>query len=218
MVATVPGLKVVFPATAHDAKGLLASALAGNDPVLFFESQRLYDLPETVYAQGVPVEAYLTPIGVPHVVRSGDDLTVLSVGAALYRALDAADQLADRYGMRTEVIDARSLVPFDHTLLLESVARTGRLVCVSDANLRGNWLHTVATRVTTEAFDALDAPVVVLGARNWISPPAELEWEYYVTADDIVDAVHTRIRPLPGHTPQPGPGAEGTLLESRLGI
>jgi 2-oxoisovalerate dehydrogenase E1 component len=218
MVATVPGLKVVFPATAHDAKGLLASALAGNDPVLFFESQRLYDLPETVYAQGVPQGRYLTPIGVPNLVRRGDDLTVLAVGAALYRVLEAADVLADRYGLATEVIDARSLVPFDHTLLLESVSRTGRLVCVSDANLRGSWLNTVATRVSTEAFDDLDAPVVVLGARNWISPPAELEWEYFVTAADIVDAVHTRVRPLPGHTTQRGPGAEGTLAESALGI
>jgi 2-oxoisovalerate dehydrogenase E1 component len=91
-------------------------------------------------------------------------------------------------------------------------------VCVSDANQRGSWLHTVASRVTTEAFDDLDAPVVVLGARNWIAPPAELEWDYFVTPADIIDAVHTRIVPLAGHTPQAGPGSEGTLEESRLGL
>lgn len=218
IVATVPGLKVVFPATARDAKGLLISALRGNDPVVFFESQRLYDLPETVFADGVPRDDYETPIGVPNVVRRGGDLTILAVGAALYRALDAARELEERHGIAAEVIDARTLVPFDYTDLLASVKQTGRLVCVSDANLRGSWLNTVAARVSSEAFDDLDAPVVVLGARNWIAPPAELEWEFFVTPDDILDAVHTRIVPLPGHQVQDGPGADGTLAESAMGI
>lgn len=218
MVAGVPGLKVVFPATARDAKGLLASALVGNDPVVYFESQRLYDLPETVFPDGIPAEDYLTPIGVPNVVRTGESLTILTVGAALYRALEAADILQEKYGISTEVIDARSLVPFEYDLLLESVAKTGRLVCVSDANLRGSWLNTVAAKVSEEAFDDLDAPVVVLGARNWIAPPAELEWEFFVTPTDIVDAVHSRIVSLPGHVVQSGPGADGTLQESALGI
>jgi 2-oxoisovalerate dehydrogenase E1 component len=218
MVAGVPGLKVVFPATPHDAKGLLASALAGNDPVVFFESQRLYDTTETVFDGGVPSDYYRTPIGVPNVVRTGEHLTILSVGATLYRALEAARELEEKYGIRAEVIDARSLVPFDYTQLLASVAKTGRLLCVSDANLRGSWLNTVASTVSTEAFDDLDAPVVVLGARNWITPPAELEWEYFVTPADIIDAVHTRIVALPGHVVQAGPGAEGTLAESALGI
>ncbi|WP_291050150.1 alpha-ketoacid dehydrogenase subunit alpha/beta [Herbiconiux sp.] len=218
MVAGVPGLKVVFPATAHDAKGLLASALSGNDPVVFFESQRLYDTVETVFPEGVPAEYYRTPIGQPRIARAGSDLTILTVGATLYRALDAAKQLSEQYGVEAEVIDARSLVPFEYDLLLESVAKTGRLVCASDASLRGSWLNTVATRVQTEAFDDLDAPVVVLGSRNWIAPPAELEWEFFVTPADILDAVHTRIVPLPGHLVQEGPGAEGTLEESQRGI
>jgi 2-oxoisovalerate dehydrogenase E1 component len=217
MVAGVPGLKVVFPATARDAKGLLAAALAGNDPVVFFESQRLYDMPETVFPD-VPAEYYETPIGQPNVVRSGDDLSILTVGAALYRALEAAGQLEQHYGLSAEVIDARSLVPFDYTKVLASVAKTGRLICVSDANLRGSWLNTVAAKVSTEAFDDLDGPVAVLGARNWIAPPAEMEWEFFVTPEDILDAIHTRVLPLPGHQIQQGPGAEGTLQESRLGI
>jgi 2-oxoisovalerate dehydrogenase E1 component len=217
MVSGVPGLKVVFPATAHDAKGLLAAALAGNDPVVFFESQRLYDMPETVFPE-VPSEYYETPIGQPNVVRAGDDLSILTVGAALYRALEAAEQLEQQYHLSAEVIDARSLVPFDYTEVLASVAKTGRLICVSDANLRGSWLNTVAAKVSTEAFDDLDGPVVVLGARNWIAPPAEVEWEFFVTPEDILDAIHTRVLPLPGHRIQEGPGAEGTLEESRLGI
>ena len=207
-----------LPGNAYDAKGLMASALAGNDPVVFFESQRLYDLPETVFEDGVPAEDYLTPIGVPNIVRAGEDLTILTVGATLYRALDAAKVLEEKYGVTVEVIDARSLVPFDYDLLLESVKKTGRLVCVSDASLRGSWLNTVAAKVGEEAFDDLDAPVVVLGARNWIAPPAELEWEFFVTPDDIIDAIHTRIMPLAGHTVQAGPGADGTLQESALGI
>jgi 2-oxoisovalerate dehydrogenase E1 component len=217
MVAGVPGLKVVFPATARDAKGLLAAALAGNDPVVFFESQRLYDMPETVFPD-VPSEYFETPIGQPNVVRSGDDLSILTVGAALYRALEAAAQLEQQYQLSAEVIDARSLVPFDYTEVLASVARTGRLICVSDANLRGSWLNTVAAKISTEAFDDLDGPVIVLGARNWIAPPAEMEWEFFVTPEDILDAIHTRVLPLPGHQIQEGPGAEGTLQESRSGI
>lgn len=217
MVALVPGLKVAFPATPRDAKGMLAAALAGNDPVVFFESQRLYDQTEVVYDE-VPSQYYRTEIGTPSIARVGEDLTIMTVGAALYRALDAAKQLEERHGIRAEVIDARSMVPFDYTLLLASVAKTGRLVLASDANLRGSWLHTVASRVSMDAFDSLDAPVVVLGARNWIAPPAELEWEYFVTPDDLIDAVHTRILPLPGHQVQAGPGAQGTQQESRLGV
>lgn len=218
MVTGVPGLKAVFPATARDAKGLLTAALRGNDPVVFFESQRLYDLPEIVHPDGVPAEDYTIPIGVPRIVREGSDLTIMTVGATLYRALEAADRLQSEHGLSVEVIDARSLVPFDYELLLASVAKTGRLLLASDANLRGSWLNTVAATVQTQAFDELDAPVTVLGARNWIAPPAELEWEYFVTPDDIIDAVHTRIQPLTGHTARPLPGAEGTLDESRRGI
>ncbi len=218
MVAGVPGLTVVFPATPRDAKGLMASALASNDPVVFFESQRLYDVVETVHPEGVPADYYRTPLGEPAVVRDGTDVTILTVGATLYRALDAARTLEETHGMSAEVIDARTLVPFHYERLLESVAKTGRLVIASDACLRGSWAQGVASRVQLEAFDDLDAPVVTLGARNWIAPPAELEWDYFVTAADILDAIHTRIVPLVGHVVQDGPGAEGTLEEARLGL
>ncbi len=166
----------------------------------------------------MPREEYLTPIGTPNIVRAGDDITIFTVGAALYRALDAAKEMEESYGIQAEVIDARSLVPFDYTDLLASVRKTGRLVCVSDANLRGSWLNTVAARIGVESFDDLDAPVVVLGARNWIAPPAELEWEFFVTSADIIDAIHARVLPLAGHVVQGGAGADGTLAESKLGI
>jgi 2-oxoisovalerate dehydrogenase E1 component len=186
--------------------------------VVFFESQRLYDTVETLHPEGVPAEYYRTPVGEPNRVQEGTDLTILSVGATLSRALDAARLLKERHGVSVDVIDARWMVPFNYNLLVESVHKTGRLLCVSDANLRGSWLNTVATTVSQEAFDELDAPVCVLGARNWITPPAELEWEYFVSPDDILDAVHERILPLEGHVVQPGPSSAGTLAESALGI
>jgi len=200
MVAHVPGLKVVFPATPYDAKGLLASALVGTDPVVFFESQRIYDQPELFHPGGVPTGHYEIPIGVPDVKKSGKDLTILSIGATLYRVMEAVKTLGDKYGVDCEVIDARSIVPFDYTLVLESVKKTRRILLTSDACERGSHLHTMASNVARFAFDELDAPPVVVGARNWITPPDELEDAFFPFPSDIVDAVHEHVKPLPGYT------------------
>jgi pyruvate/2-oxoglutarate/acetoin dehydrogenase E1 component len=137
MVAHIPGLKVVFPATPYDAKGLLASALVGTDPVVFFESQRIYDVPELFHPGGVPEEWYEIPFGVPDVKRRGEDVTILTIGATLYRALEAADRLEREFGLSAEVIDARSIVPFDYEPVLESVRKTRKIVLASDACERG---------------------------------------------------------------------------------
>lgn len=202
LCAHIPGLKVVFPATPYDAKGMMATALSGNDPVVFFESQRLYSSQtETVHPEGVPAEYYRVPIGEPFVAKEGKDLTILTFGATLYRALDAAKQLEEQYGISTEVIDGRSLVPFDYNTLYQSVKKTGRLILASDACERGSFMHTVASQISTMAFDHLDAPPVVLGAYNWIVPPAEMEDEYFPQPFWFLDAFHTHIKPLPGYTP-----------------
>jgi 2-oxoisovalerate dehydrogenase E1 component len=202
LCAHIPGLKVVFPATPYDAKGMMATALSGNDPVVFFESQRLYSSQtETVHAEGVPAEYYRVPIGEPFVAKEGKDLTILTFGATLYRALDAAKQLEEQYGISTEVIDGRSLVPFDYDKLYQSVKKTGRLILASDACERGSFMHTIASQISTMAFDHLDAPPVVLGAYNWIVPPAEMEDEYFPQPFWFLDAFHTHIKPLPGYTP-----------------
>lgn len=202
LCAHIPGLKVVFPATPYDAKGMMATALSGNDPVVFFESQRLYSSQtETVHPEGVPAEYYRVPIGEPFVAKEGKDLTILTFGATLYRALDAAKQLEEQYGISTEVIDGRSLVPFDYDKLYQSVKKTGRLILASDACERGSFMHTVASQISTMAFDHLDAPPVVLGAYNWIVPPAEMEDEYFPQPFWFLDAFHTHIKPLPGYTP-----------------
>ena len=161
LTAHIPGLKVVFPATPYDAKGLMASALAGTDPVVFFESQRIYDIGEMFHEGGVPEEYYEIEIGKPDIKKPGKDITILTFGAVLYRALDAAKMLEEKYGMSAEVIAARSLVPFDYSLVLESVKKTGRLVVVTDACERGSYANEVASNVTQMAFDDLDAPPVV---------------------------------------------------------
>ncbi|HOC31254.1 MAG TPA: thiamine pyrophosphate-dependent enzyme [Armatimonadota bacterium] len=200
MVAHIPGLKVVFPATPYDAKGLMAEALMGTDPVVYFESQRIYDQPELFRSEGVPEGHYSIPIGEPDVKKTGTDLTILTIGATLYRALSAATELENRYGISCEVIDARSIVPFNYDKVLTSVAKTHRILLASDACERGSFLHTMASKVTQLAFDDLDAPPVVVGARNWITPADEVEDSFFPFPSDILDAVHECIRPLPGYT------------------
>ncbi|MGI9430374.1 MAG: alpha-ketoacid dehydrogenase subunit alpha/beta [Bythopirellula sp.] len=200
MCAHIPGLKVVFPATPYDAKGLMYSALMGTDPVIFFESQRLYDQPELFHEGGVPSEAYEIPFGEPDVKKTGSDLTILSIGATLYRALDAAQELEEKYGLSCEVIDARSIVPFNFAKVIESVKKTRKIVLTSDACERGSVLQTFAAKLTQFAFDELDGPPVVVGARNWITPADEIEDCFFPQSTDIMDAVHEHILPLPGYT------------------
>jgi 2-oxoisovalerate dehydrogenase E1 component len=201
LVAHIPGLKAYFPATPYDAKGMLNLALRGTDPVIFFESQLLYDVGEQFEARGVPTGYYEVPEGEPAVRRRGADLTIATIGATLYKAIDAAKVLKDSYGLDAEVIDLRFIAPLSYDVLVESVRKTGRLVLASDAVERGSFLHTVASTVQTLAFDDLDAPVTVVGSRNWITPAAEMEQLYFPQVDWLLDAIHERVVPLPGHTP-----------------
>ncbi len=217
MIAHVPGLKAYFPATAYDAKGMLALALRGSDPVVFFESQRLYPEPETLVEGGVPIEDYVVPEGEPALRRSGSALTILTVGATLFRALEAAKVLESQYGVSTEVLDIRFINPLNYGPLAESVRKTGRVVLVSDACERGSFLHTIASNLTQLVFDALDGPPVVVGARNWITPPAELEDLFFPTKEWIIDAIHERILPLAGHIPSTRQETGEILRRNRLG-
>ncbi len=199
IVAHIPGLKVVFPATPYDAKGLMYAALMGTDPVIFFESQRIYDQPEIFHPGGVPEGYYEVPIGEPDVKKEGKDLTILTVGATLYRALEAAKILESDYGMSVEIIDARSLVPFNYEKVIESVKKTHRILLTSDACERGSFLHTMGSNIATFALEYLDAPPVVVGSRNWITPADEVEDAFFPYPDDMLDAIHTHIIPLDGY-------------------
>ena len=201
LCAHIPGLKVVFPVTPYDTKGLMNAALQGTDPVIFFESQRIYDIGEQFHEGGVPEGYYEIPIGEPDIKREGKDITILTIGATLYRALEAAKMLEEKYGMSAEVIDARSLVPFNYEKVLASIKKTGRIVIASDASSRGSFLNDLARNITELAFDELDAPPAVLGSRNWITPAYELEYAFFPQPSDFIDIIHEKIVPLQGHVP-----------------
>ena len=218
LTAHIPGLKIAFPATPYDAKGLMASALVGTDPVMFFESQRIYDVGEQFHEGGVPAEYYEIPFGKADVKRTGKDVTILTFGAVLYRALKAADELKEKYGMEAEIIDARTLVPFDYETVIESVKKTGRLVIVTDACERGSFASEVARQITEMAFDELDAPPVVVASRNWITPAHELEESFFPQPSWILDAIDAKIVPLPGHVRVTDQSLEKKLSNERRGV
>ena len=218
LVAHIPGLKAAFPTTPYDAKGMLAAALAGTDPVIFFESQRIYDVGEQFHEGGVPAEYYEIPFGKADIKRPGKDITILTFGAVMYRALKAADELKEKYGMEAEVIDARSLVPFDYDTVLESVKKTGRLVIVTDACERGSFASEVARQITEMAFDYLDAAPTVVASRNWITPAHELEESFFPQPSWILDAIDAKIVPLKGHVRTTNQALNEKLRNERRGV
>ncbi len=201
MVASVPGLKAMYPATPYDVKGMLNYALRGTDPVVFFESQKLYGIGEMFVKEGVPEGYYEVPEGEPAIKRVGKDITLIALGPALYTATKAADELA-KLGLEAEVIDLRWINPLKYELLVESVKKTGRCVLVTDSSERGSYLHTVASNLGRLAFEALDAPPIVVGSKNWITPPAEMEEYYFAQASSILDAIHEQILPLQQYVPK----------------
>ncbi|MBE7033972.1 MAG: dehydrogenase [Ruminococcaceae bacterium] len=218
LCAHIPGLKVCFPATPWEAKGLMESALKGTDPVVFFESQRIYDVGEQFHEGGVPAERYEIEFGDVNKVRDGKDVTILTIGAALYRAVDAAKTLSEKYGMEADIINIHSLVPLDYTKIVESVKKTGRVVLVSDACARGSFLNDVAKNITELCFDDLDAPPVVVGARNWITPPFEFDEYFFPQAGWIIDAIHEKLVPLAGHVVENGCTEAEAYRRAKAGV
>jgi 2-oxoisovalerate dehydrogenase E1 component len=214
----IPGLKVVFPVTPYDAKGLMNSALQGTDPVIFFESQRIYDKGEEFHEGGVPEGYYEIPLGEPDVKREGKDVTFLTIGATLYRALQAADELKEKFGLEAEVIDARTLVPFNYEKVVASVKKTGRIIIAGDASARGSYLNDLAANITDLCFDYLDAAPVVLGSRNWITPSHELEAAFFPQPSWFLDAIHEKMFPLPGYVPVSNQTCAQQILRSKKGV
>lgn len=181
----IPGLWVVYPATAADAKGLLKSAIRTNNPVVFVESQSLYST-----NGAVPDGDVLVPIGRARVAREGRDATIVGWGPAVPDALVAADVLAAEHGVSVEVVDLRSLVPLDIDTVLASVRKTGRVVVAAQAIAVGSFANEVIARIQAEAFDDLDGPIGRVGAAPGISPQAEsLERAFLPGPTDIVEAV-----------------------------
>jgi acetoin:2,6-dichlorophenolindophenol oxidoreductase subunit beta len=160
----VPGLKVVMPATPHDAKGLLKSAIRDDDPVIFIEHKLLY-----MTDGEVAEEDYLIPLGEAEVKRPGTDVTLVTWSHMVLKSLQAAEELAAD-GISAEVIDLRTLVPMDTACVLDSVRRTGRLVIAQEAVKRGGVGSDVAAIVAEQAFADLRAPIVRVAGRNTVIP------------------------------------------------
>lgn len=149
----VPGIKVVMPATAADAKGLLKASIRDDNPVIFIEHKALYGV-----SGEVPEGEYTIPLGKAEIKREGKDVTILAYSLMLHKALAAADTLAQE-GIEAEVIDPRTLVPFDKETLFKSIEKTGRLVVVHEAVKKGGFGGEIAALVAEECFDYLDAPI-----------------------------------------------------------
>ncbi len=183
-VMNIPGLKIAVPASPADAKGLLNTALRGEDPVLFFEHKMLYALKGPV-----PEEpGFAVPFGQAAVLREGRDVTLIAVGGLVPKALKAADELA-RGGISAEVVDPRTLVPLDKATLIQSVAKTGHVVIAHEAHLRGGPGAEIAAVLADEAVEYLDGPIRRVGARN-VPLPYSPVLENYVLPDvkDVVAA------------------------------
>jgi 2-oxoisovalerate dehydrogenase E1 component beta subunit len=180
--AHVPGLKIVQPSTAYDAKGLLKAAIRDPDPVLYLEHKLLYrrikeDLPDTDYE---------VPIGKAVVRRPGKDLSILTYGAMVHRSLEAAEALAQQ-GIAAEVVDLRTLLPLDQATVFESVQRTNKAVIVHEDTFTGGVGAEVAALLAQSAFEHLDGPIVRLAARDCGVPySAPLEDAFLPQVPDIV--------------------------------
>ena len=137
-------------------------------------------------------------------------------GSVTTKEISAA--LKEQFGLEAEVIDARSVVPFNYEKVLASVKKTGRIILASDACVRGSIINDMATHINELAFDDLDAPAVVLGARNWITPCPEMEEQFFPNEHWFIDAIHEKLMPLPGYTPKSNFTREEELRIERLGL
>ncbi|MDD2403873.1 MAG: dehydrogenase E1 component subunit alpha/beta [Victivallaceae bacterium] len=184
MFAHIPGTYVAYPSNPYDAKGLIKTAIRNNNPVVFVEGQLLYNVKGVV-----PEEEYLIPFGEANIIREGKDATIVVWGPAVSDALKAAEQLAAE-GIEVEVIDPRTLVPFDWDTVFASVRKTGRCVAISQCVDIGSFTGEIVSQITAECFDDLDAPVLKVGAKNGIAPQAfTLEQAFLPNVQDMVNAV-----------------------------
>ena len=189
MFTHIPGLKVVCPTTPYDTKGMLIQSIRDNDPVIFCEHKNLYGL-----EGDVPEASYAMPFGEANVVREGKDCTIVTYGLMVHRAIEAAATLA-KEGVECEMVDLRTLSPLDLDTVLDSVEKTGRLVCVDEANPRCSIAADISAQVAQKAFGALRAPIEMVTPPHTPVPfsPA-LEDLYIPSAEQIADAVRRTMK------------------------
>ncbi len=184
-VAHIPGLKVVQPSTAYDAKGLLKAAMDDENPVIFYEHKLLYKT-----SSAVPEEEYSIPLGKADIKREGTDVTIVATAIMVHKSLEAAKEL-EKEGISVEVIDPRTIVPLDEETIVNSVKKTGKVIVVHEAVKRGGIGGEIASMIAeSEAFDYLDAPIKRLGgASSPIPYNPELEKAHVPQVSDIIKAV-----------------------------
>ncbi len=182
-LAHIPGLKVVYPSSPNDAYGLMLKAIEDDNPVIFLEHKLLYGIKGDVDENSKPIE-----FGKADIKREGKDLTVVATGKMVYEALNAAEELA-KEGIEVEVIDPRTLFPFDKETLFNSVEKTNKLIIVTEENKRGSFAGEISAIVAEECFDNLDAPIIRVCSVNSPVPFSPVLEDYYVpNAGDIVKA------------------------------
>lgn len=180
----IPGLKIVAPGTVEDLYGLLRGAIRDDDPVLFYEHKGLFALKGEVPTG----EAAVLPLGVASVVTEGADVTIVAIQQMRHRAVEAARMLAEE-GIHAEVIDPRTLVPFDYDTVISSLAKTSRLIVAQEGSAAGSWGSALVSKLVTEQFELFDAPPVLLSSPETPVPYAgNLEEAWLVSADQIADA------------------------------
>ena len=181
------GLKMVEPSTAYDAKGLIKAAIRDPDPVLFFEHKKLYRLPRL--REELPAEDYIVEIGKARVAKEGKDLSIITFGAQVLNALDAADELEKSDGLRVEVIDLRSLAPLDKEAILATVKKTNRALVLHESSLTGGIGGEISAIIAEEAFEWLDAPVIRVASIDAPVPFAPQMEDYFLPGlDEIIQS------------------------------
>jgi pyruvate/2-oxoglutarate/acetoin dehydrogenase E1 component len=183
-MAHIPGLMVVMPSTPYDAKGLLKTAIRSDNPVVFIEHKKLYQMKGEV-----PEQEYFIPLGKADVKRQGTDVTIISYSHSIHTSLEAAYEL-EKQGISAEVVDIRTLVPFDMDTIEKSVRKTGRVVIVHEAVQRGGYGAEISAQIADRVFDYLDAPIIRVAGLNIPVPNATLpEIESAPTAAKVISAV-----------------------------
>ena len=188
-----PGLKIVYPSTPRDAKGLLKAAIRDDSPVIFEEHKGLYRAPGL--REVLPEGDEVIPIGVARTAREGTDVTVVTYGLMVHRSLEAAEQLAKEDGISLEVLDLRTLLPLDDEAIAASIRRTGRALIVHEDTRTGGIAGEIAMRINEQAFEWLDAPIVRVTAIDAPVPYARVLEDYFLpSVDDIVEAARYLAR------------------------
>lgn len=188
-----PGLKIVCPSTPREAKGLLKAAIRDDNPVLYYEHIALYRLAAIKQILPSAEEDVLIPIGSAHLKREGSDLTMITYGAYVHRCLSAAQKLEEERGLSCQVLDLRSLLPLDKTAIVDCVRQTNRVLIVHEDSKTGGIGQSVASIIAEEAFEALDAPVCVLGALDAPVPYSPTLEDFFLVSEEQIAAAARRV-------------------------